>query len=104
MRSDSELEALRLKTLREIKKKTGADLTDEILSKVACALFEEGANHHIRAHVAHLPLGDLLNFIRLLNDRPEVEEPAGPAQLPTSDGSGAATQEKARTRRSNKGR
>lgn len=78
MRTSAELEALRLRTAQDFKRITGTELTTELLTKVAGGLFEEIATKFLRQRIEHLPLGDMLNFIKVIHDRPEEESPVPP--------------------------
>lgn len=82
MKTSSELEALRLKVVQDFKRVTGADITAELITKMAGKLFDEMASAFISQRIAHLQLGDMLNFIEHVNDRPEEDTlPTRPAEL-----------------------
>lgn len=78
MRPSAELEALRLRVAQDFKRITGTDLTSELLTKVVGEIFNDLASKFIRQRIEHLPLGDMLNFIKVIHDRPEEESPVPP--------------------------
>ena len=73
MKTSSELEALRLKVVQDFKRVTGTEITAELITKMAGKLFDEQASAFINQRIAHLQLGDMINFIEHVNDRPEED-------------------------------
>jgi hypothetical protein len=85
MKTSSELEALRLKVVQDFKRVTGTDITAELITKMAARLFDEQASAFINQRIAHLQLGDMLNFIEHVNDRPEEDSlVTRPSELPSA--------------------